>query len=412
MLRNRLFFAPIFSFFLAFCMFIFFGCANIDNSDDRFTQLLSLLPSSAADSGGFILIDYEKCFQDIEISRFTQNGSPYSIEEFNKLLLEKINKVASGKLEFIGMGNYYTGFSDFASKTAISFNNVGYDYAFVNTEIQSIYQSNLTDNFKSIVSAFPDDWSFSKEQYVAAIGRYNSQSTESALSNRDSWPDWVKNGYINEKYHGTIINSWNEGDIKHSKNRFSPPNLDWFGRALPMAVDDGSLFVAGTIDQVKAMIDTKQKRTKSLAEIPEYALIAKKMTELNASMMIIVDQSLVNGYPEDFDRDTGPLLKKFLTCGMSYGSDTKGDYVTLVIANKGENDAAQNAQLLSRRIPIASMHELGMTSFTEDNSIKKLINDSEITVEGRLTILKLYTDDISLWHELFSLRSNLLLHEK
>jgi hypothetical protein len=386
----------------------FSGCASKNGVDaidqnDRFTQLLSLLPSTAIDAGGFVLVDYDKCFQDIGISRFNNNDKPITFEEFDKLVVAVLDEGYTGKLDFLGLGNFYTGYGGVGPRSPIALENTGYDFTSVDVEIQSIIQTNLCGSF---------EWIFSNDTYVAAMGRYNPKTVNSALSNQGTWPEWVKNSYESEIYDNTTIHSWQDGNQNHFGSKYTPPHLNFLGRALPLAVDSGHLFVASMVDEIKAMLDTQQKRTKSLAEIPEYALVAKKMTELNASVTIIVDQSLVNGYPDNIQDNPGPLLKKFLTCGMAYGSDAKGDYMTLVIVNKDENDAAQNAALLGQSIHVASMLESDMPGFPGDKSIKELIKDSEITAEGRLTIAKLYTDDPNLWYRWFALRSNLLLHEK
>ena len=93
------------------------------------------------------------------------------------------------------------------------------------------------------------------------------------------------------------------------------------------------MLIADSVDVVKAMLDASTGASPSLADVPEYALIADRMDSLGVYSMII-------------SKEIPPMilpLQPFLTVGFGNGSDERGAY-TAVVAVYDSTDLAANAE--------------------------------------------------------------------
>lgn len=382
----------------------FSGCAYITGEDtvdesNTFLELLSLLPASAQDRGGFLLIDYKKCFSESGISFNITNDTETSQHVFRQIFDTKMGQKHQAIVNPFGMGSFYTGFGMYIFMTPITQENTGYDFTYATAEIQDIYQSGLFDGWEE------KDFFFEK-QLVAAIGRYDANSTDQALQNQSEWTDQLKAQYVKENYLGVTIHSWGDwGETR--KGSLGPPLKDLMGHAPPLAIVNGRLLVAYSVDDIKLMIDSIKNQRPSLANVKEYALVAKGLTELNTSIAVIANSYLVNVYNQDFMNDKGPFLTPFSTFGMGRGKDKKGDYVSVVIMNKNSIDAEENAVILRNRIDTTYTPYEGTPWSYRDH-----VYDLEIRVNSSLILAKLYVDDSELWYKWFAYRCNLLLQER
>ena len=179
------------------------------------------------------------------------------------------------------------------------------------------------------------------------------------------------------------------------------------GRAVPIAVSDGYLFVSNSVDNVKSMIDSSRYKSTSLAEVPEYALVAQGMYDLGAYGVIIADEALANGIPDTTEYRTGPRLRKFITVGIGPGQDEKGDFIALVLFHENPDNARENVSLLEQRIG-TTFHRWPDTIW----SFSDFIYDTEIHTEGKVLLAKLYTSTEPPWSILFLRSSSLVLHEE
>ena len=239
---------------------------------------------------------------------------------------------------------------------------------------------------------------------MAAIGKYDPEATRDALSHQEEWPSWARDAYIIEEYRDVTIHSWGDGFEIHHTDSFAPPHIDILGRARPLAVTDGQLLYAASLDDIKLMIDASQEKIESLADLPEFAAIAEGLAELDAYKALIGYEYLVNGDPEFTGIYPGPRLKKFVTFGTGLGIDSKGIYMALVLYHESPDDAELNISLLEQRITDTS-------SILDDTPLSELVTDTEIRIEGQVLLAKLYTDSPALWTRIPFGQDILLLHE-
>jgi hypothetical protein len=366
------------------------GCGG--TASNTFLELLNLVPADFAVSYGnqpafFILIDYNFLYQD--------EGITFSTFE------ELFNKTDKNKISYwiIGQGSFITGYGRFASTPLIRKEYVGYDITCIDAEIQ--FGQPPTDG-------------------VAAIGRFDPQATEEALSHQGEWPSWAVADYTTEDYHGVTIHSWGDGLSIRLATRLMPPHVDELGRAKPLAVTDKYLFYAASVEMTKLMIDASQNQYSSLADLPEYAAIADGLAELQAyaamagsgdianlclSMLETGPNQLSETEREILMNGLGTPLKNFLTLGSGIGRDENGTYVAMVLYHENSDNAIQNVSLLKQRI--ASVKSLGSGEFW--NSI---ITGTDIKTEGNTLLAKLYTSSIGLWTNWLYNYDNLLFHEE
>ncbi len=357
-------------FVIILCIVLVFplaaGCGG--SSSNTFIELLNLVPADFAEGESgfplyFTLIDYASIYQDEEITFSTFD------ELFSKTDKDKIS------YGIVGLGSFITGYGRFANTSLIRKDYVGYDITCIDAEIQ---------------------FGHTPSNSLAAIGRFSPQDTSDALSNQDGWPSWAVAAYTAEDYRGVTIHSWGSGLDIHLETRLIPPHIDELGRARPLAITDKYLFYAAYVETVKLMVDASQNQYSSLADLPEYAAIANGLTDLGAHVAIIGPSSL-----SSFDAEqsggvvSGPLLKKYLTCGTGQGKDESGSYVAVVLYHENAADAQANVSLLRERTEY-------VLSLVWQLPLESTISDMQINAEGKLLLAKLYTFSPSLlWNSWF-----------
>lgn len=373
------------------------GC-SAPEEENTFLELLSLLPANALDTGYFALTDYESIRNVIELPLYNSDNQPISRDEFVSILASKLTNEPLDNFQALNFVSYFTGW-DQPFITPIQDNNIGYDLTNIDAEINNVNFS-LSESYQLGSKSIP-----MPVLMVAGIGRFDPQATEDALDNRDDWPLWARENYTRKNYRDITIHSWVDGTNKHLEDQYSPPHLDRLGRALPLAVTNRYLFVSDSVQNVESMIDASKDKIKSLADVPEYALVAEGLYELGSyTSAIIGDEALANGYWDLYYE--GPQLKKFLTFGTGYGKDETGSYVALVLVHENSNIAMENVSLLEQRINYQfTLWEGKSWSFSDD------IYDTKIHTDGRVLLAKLYTDDVRLWSKWFTEQWDLVLHE-
>jgi hypothetical protein len=372
------------------------GCSGENSEEDnRFIELLKLLPATAKDDGCFALVDYERIWQENGISLQTQDGQKISREEFFNILKTKFKDPDN----FIGMSafvlsSYQAGWSHYLLQFPMQDKYVGYDLTDIKAEINTVidYQP--------------------PQKMIAAIGTFNPQKTNNALQNQKEWPSSLSANYSIESYQDITIHNW--GNYTNVYDSFSPPHLDIRGQAMPLAVSDEHLFLASSVEDIKAMIDSSQERTPSLADILEYTLAADAMYELGAYFGVIIgDESIVNKDDQQIYDDAFPRLKKFLTFGTGFGRDEKGTYMALALVHGSEDKAKENVSLLVQRL---------QPSPEWDETTSKVLQmlyfdfldmyDIQIYTRGKVLLAKIYTNNESLWYYWSLHHFPLVLHEQ
>jgi hypothetical protein len=372
---------------------VFAGCGGASNT---FIELMRLVPAGYTKIGDyyplhFTLIDYASIYQADGIVFNTPDELLDSLKE--GLNEDKIS------YSVLGWGSFITGYGRFANTSSIRKDYVGYDIACIDAEI----------NFD-----YPPLYS------VVAIGRFDPQTTEEALSHQGEWPSWAVDAYTTEEYHGVTIHSWGSGLEIHLETRLVPPHIDMLGRAMPLAVTYRYLFYTNPVEAIKLSIDTSQGQHPSLADLPEYAAIAKGLDELQAYAAMVCDGAVANRFLSELEDETfslsetqkeliintmDPPLKNLLTFGSGLGRDEKGTYLALVIYHENPDNALENVSLLKQRIEIATVSGL-------DEPWSSIITDTDIKAEGNVLLAKLYTPSMGFWSHFVYFYDNLLYHEE
>ncbi len=363
----------IFTTALILVFLTFGGCSKTVEPPNRFSELLGLLPAFLKDTEKpFFLVDYASFRQDNDIS--LSNREDY----IDTMIEDPVGR------ELLAVGAFITGNGKYCITSTIQDKYVGYNLTDVDAEIQV---------YDLIV------------YFLAAIGRFDPQATEDALSNQSEWPSWAKDSYTTENYGGITLHSWGDALKINDENKLSPPHLDELGRALPLAVSDKYLFNSIGLKELKWMINASQDKSDSMADVPEFAAVTNGMYDLGAYALILGRDTLANGKPEYVMVDKGPKLKKFTFFGTGIGRDEQGIYTALVIVHESSEDAEENVSLLKQRIESCS-------SAHYQKTWNDMITDTDIHDEGRVLLAKLYVESpTNFWLVWLLTEDTLLLHE-
>ena len=358
------------------------GCSETE--ENTFVKLLRFLPAKAKDNCIITIIDYELFRKVNGISIYNEDGQRISREEYlENLAAMSINGSLFGDSMF-QFGSYWTCCGPYLHQAPIQDKYIGYDVIDVFAEINNIFTVSL--DAPAMYNIHPDIM-------VAAIGEFSTQSTEAALRNSDEWPDRLVNNYIIEDYNNITIHSWGNSQEVSLTERFSPPHVDQIGRAMPLAVSDGHLFISSSIEGIKSMIDASQNEVSSLADIPEYVRIVKSMHELGAIGVMIMDEAFIRDIFASPESYMGPQIKNYLTVGIGLGKDEKGEYMALALVYDAQVFAEESAVLLEQKAE--AYNELCETIFKNKNA---MIYDTEIRFEDEVLLAKLYNDYKGLWY--------------
>lgn len=358
----------------------FSGCTSPEE-ENRFLELLKLLPESTIEDECFFLIDYEAMWE--------RNGVEFPEGITNKEGIDDILLESSfadpDNLDGYAVlfSSYYTGWG---IKKWISPNISPVQYTYVGYDIPNVAAEIHNGVINEFTWISPPEEPFAvPDQKVAAIGNFSPNDTEKALEYRDEWPDWAVESYTQEQYEDVLIHTWVNGTEPHDFRGTGPPhNLN--GVLLPLAVTDNRLFVAESVGDIEDMIDASSGKTTTLADVPEYALLAEGLYELGSYVAIMGDERLTTGRRGPF---SDYALKPFLTFGTGYGRDEKGTYIALVLVHENEELASINADIFPKRFA-----EYGPDLSSGPGTG---IYDTYTYADGRVLLSKLYTDDLYFW---------------
>ena len=200
---------------------------------------------------------------------------------------------------------------------------------------------------------------------------------------------------IQEEHHGVPFYVWDEDLREDYADRFKLPAYDERGRASSIAVQDERVFRTVATEGIRAMIEASQGQRGSLADVEEFLLLAKKMSSLGAFSMRLSDRtylmseenlSRVNPYssPGQFERlkESALPLRPYQAFAAGAGQDDQGPYMAVVLVHSDAEAAADNIDLLRRRIE---------NTRVIDNSLDwiDVVDDMEIWAEGRALLAKL-----------------------
>jgi hypothetical protein len=187
------------------------------------------------------------------------------------------------------------------------------------------------------------------------------------------------------------------------------------GRTAPLAISQKHLYYAKSVSDVKSMIDSSQNKARGLADNASYVLVAKGLSDLGTYVGLIADvsqspndvpgkESLNDAQYQKVLGSQEPRLKKFTAIGTGLGTDDQGIYMSVTLAHTSADDAAKNVSLLKQRIDTTS-------SIFAGDVWNKHFPSTDIRVDGRVLLAKLYTVSPNAWATWFFNGDILFLHE-
>jgi hypothetical protein len=364
------------------------GCSEPEE-ENTFIELLRLLPAEAKEERVIAIIDYEAIRKISGISLYDEDRKKITTEEYFDAV---INSDKAGVLfgdDIFRYGSDWTGINDYQLLPLIQDSNIGYNITDVSAEINNI--SSMT-----ILAPGISGFHYNLDALITTVGDFDAKSTKDALENRSEWPSWAVDDFKSEEYEKTAIYSWGNGPEFHLGYRYEPPHLDKLGRAVPLAVFDGQLFIGSSTEDIKSAIDSSLNNAPSLAEIPEYVLVAQIMHDLNTVGLLVMDEVILRDTLESTEWGYGPQLEDFTTVGMGLGKDDSGKYMALVIVFKDPVAAENGFLALEQKVEIYNeIYDIN------DNINDFDIYDMEISIDNSVVSAKLYTDSKALWRYWF-----------
>ena len=256
-------------------------------------------------------------------------------------------------------------------------------------------------------------------------GRFDPEATDRALSSCSGEctpPD------TREEYQGVMFYSWGDDYKVDPKKKLAPSAFDHIGRGGRIAVQDSYVFRTLGTDDMKSLLDTSLAESRSLADVDEFLLLARGMSELGAYAMFLTDQT--QGFEETlkvlcegFDltmsdqfclrigaqvEERQPMLRRYNSFATGVGKDEQGAYTALVLVHADDGSASDNVRLLRRRLEDGTSFYDGTTwvEFFDTDSL-------DISAKGRVLLAKLRPIEgiPPLWIKLVYRRGQLLLHE-
>ena len=259
-----------------------------------------------------------------------------------------------------------------------------------------------------------------REQGILEVvrGGFDPKTTEEALEACSECPSALR-----EQHRGVSFYSWGEDFVEDSTKFRGPPAYDFAGRGGRIAVQDNYVFRTVWTEGMKALIDASQGRRATLADVEDFRLLAKGMTDLEAYATVLSDWTPGFGNIETWmfgeigsqnlmtaeikvvgDLSMTPLLRPYISFASGQGKYERGPYMALTLVHSDATSAEENVALLRRRI-----EETG--SFWRGDLWIDMVDSMEITAEGRVLSAKLWGDIAVVWIRWIDERDPLLLHE-
>ncbi|MDP3062175.1 MAG: hypothetical protein Q8O40_03020 [Chloroflexota bacterium] len=216
------------------------------------------------------------------------------------------------------------------------------------------------------------------------------------------------------EYSGMSFYSWGEDFQQDYTKILAPPAYDNLGRGCRIVVSEELALRTLDTPGMKVLIDTQKGAFPSLASVEEYALMARGMSKLGAYSVIFTDwtpgltDTLANIKDEAIKTEVtqSPLLRPFQALATGAGKDERGLYNAVVLVHPDNKTAAENVQLLQRRVKETS-------SIRYRRPWQEMTGYVEVRSDGRLLEAKLYGTPFALnvGNLFYSRDLDLFLHE-
>jgi hypothetical protein len=247
-------------------------------------------------------------------------------------------------------------------------------------------------------------------------GRIDPAAVERAFSSCQECPTSDR-----PTYQGVSYFSWTKYNAPNLNRRYQPPFFD-------NSADGGLLLVQPELVHrtretplMEALIDSQRGAIPSLADAPDHALLAAGLTSLGAySIMISNEMDHMTAAwtsrggsqgwtsEEAFRAAVDPanLMRPFQTIGLGGAlDDAGGKWATLAIAHANETHAAENVEILKRRIDTVD-------SQNWNKPLREIFSQVDLWAEGRVLLARLRHDMHRLfWYAIYLREDPLLIME-
>lgn len=347
--------------------------ASCDSSPGVFEQILSVIPNTTSNRAVVAINDYSQMRKQLQIDPLREEAT-----------IDEQKAYISALLSMDGLG-----------KNLRLAANIG----FVNNNVAYLEQSikamqNMAIGYWAVEQEVSAGWPPINVSIVK--GRFNPERSRQALaeSAKDNPPSI-------EIYDENTIYSWGGDNEINLDKMLTPPAYDMLGRGGRFVFQDEYAFRTNATSPLKQVLDAQKDVQKSVANIPEFCLIAKELDSHGAMSAHLSDQTqslaLVRNVltasgditVEDVDNylKQGPILLPYQTLGMGISKDEKGLYALIILVHVNEQTAAQNVDLLQQRIQQTS-------SFLTSKKWSSIFSNVSVSSKGRVLTAKLYGPDV------------------
>ena len=356
-----------------------------------YMDLLRLVPSTPQTLAGIWVSDYSVAREVFNVPAPGDDEGEDALEGHITAISSASSQVDAG---FLARGPFISGYSAYTTETLGMRRYLGFDFRDVD---------------QSLMTGIPP------ETIEILRGRFEPGKEQGLLAACLECPE-----HELVEYKGTTYNSWGEDLKQDLRQRFALPFLDELGRAGRIAIQDEYVFRTKETASMEAIIESGQAQETSLADLPEYQILAGVLSDLSPY------SAYLSASPKSMERylplagrtnlsseqiaelkdeaEFRFLLRPFQVWAAAAGIDEQGPYMVVLLVHASEEAANLNVSLLGQRID-------EIQSFRDRTPWKELFTERQISAEAKLLVAKLRGPGIGSWiNPLFS-PETLLIHE-
>jgi hypothetical protein len=228
-------------------------------------------------------------------------------------------------------------------------------------------------------------------EYEAITGKFDTADIKRAVN---QYEEAYQRPQVSNSS-GFDIYSW-ESETANYDRMLMLPVFDNSGRGRTIAVQPEYVFASQQPIRVDEMIETCQNRIPSLADDPQYRVLAEKLEAMDSmSAVFSVDKILkpdLWAYKSTFFEKashSGPLLGPYTAFGAGLSVDDKGLFVLLVLLYDSPYLAEKDIDVLKER--------LASGTNSMNSPWTKEVEDSEIWADGNILCASLYGKATRYW---------------
>ena len=351
---------------------------------DGFAGLLAQIPDNSQTRELIWLNDYARARDALGIPLPGDDADEETLIEYLFTILSRDAGLAAGP--------FISGFSEFGISTLDNRHALGFDVRNVDQSIMVV--APLLEVVK---------------------GRFDPRKIERSI---EECSDCPTEGRV--EYEGVEFYSWGEDNVISPSEGLLPPAFDQLGRGGCIAVSDSLVFRTVETPGMRALIRTHQGKEDSLADDENLALAAGRLDDLEVFSAVLIGDpeyfSLENlcsryGYSDNCDLFGDKVkaanaggLTKYEVLGAGTGRDADGQFSTVILVYRDEDDAERSALQFEERLEEGS-------SIVHNISWSAVIPDADVRAEGRTVVAKLRPRSATFWHHFLLSRDSLYMYE-